>query len=365
MLNKLFFAKNNSLKKIDVFLIIFIMIQPVFDLKIFYNSISTLIRVVIILGLFLFYFISSKNNKKYYLLIYPLLVFIYFIFHHINALNFNSLVPGNFNYSLLKEGLYFVKMLSPFLLMYSIYKSNLSKIMLLNIIKFLVCIIGITIIVSNIFVFSYGSYSDQVIKASFFSWFTNNNYSYQDLASKGLFEYANQIGAILLMFLPFSLYSFIESKKTINFFVLLINIFSMFLLGTKVSVLGIFIVFSYTFLIYIFHTKLVSRQKLQVVSLISCTTILLIYVLILFKNPIFIRINEDKFIETSSTAVSTVESNINNIEASLKETTSNQSNILDANSLEKKYTSLQIKKEFITQNYPYKYDENLSLTYSQ
>ena len=356
MLNKLFFAKNNSLKKIDVFLIIFIMIQPVFDLKIFYNSISTLIRVVIILGLFLFYFISSKNNKKYYLLIYPLLVFIYFIFHHINALNFNSLVPGNFNYSLLKEGLYFVKMLSPFLLMYSIYKSNLSKKMLLNIIKFLVCIIGITIIVSNIFVFSYGSYSDQVIKASFFSWFTNNNYSYQDLASKGLFEYANQIGAILLMFLPFSLYSFIESKKTINFFVLLINIFSMFLLGTKVSVLGIFIVFSYTFLIYIFHTKLVSRQKLQVVSLISCTTILLIYVLILFKNPIFIRINEDKFIETSSTAVSTVESNINNIEASLKETTSNQSNILDANSLEKKYTSLQIKKEFITQSYPYKYD---------
>jgi len=116
MLSKIFPLKINSLKKADIFLIIFLIIQPIFDLKIFYNSISTLIRVVIILGFFSYYFLTNKNNKKYYLLIYPLLVFVYFIFHHINAMNFNSLVPGNFNYSIIKEGLYFVKMLCPFLL---------------------------------------------------------------------------------------------------------------------------------------------------------------------------------------------------------------------------------------------------------
>ena len=308
-------------------------------------------------GFFSYYFFTNKNNKKYYLLIYPLFIFVYFIFHHINAIKFNSLVPGNFNYSIIKEGLYFVKMLCPFLLIYCLYKSNLSKNMLLNIIKLLVCVIGITIIISNIFVFSYGSYSDQVIKANFLSWFTDNNYSYQDLASKGLFEYANQIGAILLMFLPFSLYLFIENRKAVNLFVLLINIFCMFLLGTKVSVLGIFIVFTYTFFMYIFHTKLISKQKLKIVSLINCTTLLLLYLLILFNNPIFIRINEDKVIATSSPSVSTIESNVNDIEDSnLKETVSAQSDVLATNDLEKKYTELQIKKEFITQCYPYEYD---------
>ena len=114
---------NNLMNKL---LIIFLIIQPIFDLKIFYNSISTLIRVIIIFALFSYYFFTSKNKKKYWLLIYPCLLGVYFIFHHFNALSFTSLVPGNFNYSIVKEFLYFVKMASPFLLIYSLYKADLS-----------------------------------------------------------------------------------------------------------------------------------------------------------------------------------------------------------------------------------------------
>ena len=62
---------NNIIEKL---LIAFLIIQPVFDLKIFYNSISTLIRVIIIFAFFVYYFIKSKNNKKYFLFIYPLLI---------------------------------------------------------------------------------------------------------------------------------------------------------------------------------------------------------------------------------------------------------------------------------------------------
>ena len=359
MLNKVFSSRNNSLKKIDILLIVFLVIQPIFDLKIFYNSISTLIRVVIIFGFFSYYFLTSKNKKKYLLIIYPLVIGIYFIFHHINALGFKSLVPGNFNYSIIKEGLYFIKMLCPFLLIYCLYKANFSKEVILNIIKILVLIISSIIVISNLFVFSYGSYSDQTIKANFLSWFAANEYSYQDLASKGLFEYANQIGAILLMFLPFSLYSFLKNRKNIDLFVLIINIFSMFLLGTKVSVLGVFMVFFYTVITYMFYAKIISKQKLVFTPFISSAVVILIYILILFNNPIFIRINEDKVIATSSTSVLTVEPSTNDVKVSnvVENTTvSNQSNASNFNNLENLYTDLQIKKEFITQNYPYEYD---------
>lgn len=350
--------KINTNNLFNSILVIFLLIQPIFDLKIFYNSISTLIRVVIIFSLFAYYFFTSNNKKKYLIFVYPCLLIIYFIFHHINALNFNSLVPGNFNYSIIKESLYFIKMLSPFLLIYSIYKSNLEKKELLKIIKILVCVIGLTIIISNTFVFSYGSYSDEPIKASFISWFSQNDFVYQDLASKGLFEYANQISAILLMFLPFCLSAFLHNKKTYNLLVLIINIFSLFLLGTKVSVLGIFLVFAYTIFVFVFNHKFIFKQKTSYLAIVSTVIILISYSLIVSYNPIFMRIDETKTIEASSDSVVTeeiVETNNSSSDITIQNPTDSISFIAQ------NYTNKQIKSEFITQSYPYEYDSEFWL----
>lgn len=356
---EIFNNKEKTQKFLDIFVFIFLIIQPIFDLKIFYNSISTLIRVIIIGVLFLFYFFLSTNKKKYWLALYPTIILIYFIFHHINSINFNSLVPGNFNYSIFTEILYFVKMITPFLLIYILYKSNLKYEKIFNIIRYIVLIIGLIIIISNIFMFSYGSYSDQIIKANFFSWFSNTDYTYQDLASKGLFEYANQIGAILLMFLPFCLLQSIREKNIINILTLLINILSLFLLGTKVSVLGIFIVFVYTITIYVFYKKIIVKNKLPIVSFSIPLIILLCYSLIISNNPIFMRIDETKTIEASSTAVTeetiktqAAENNNENAEINIIE--NNNLDLLKY--IEENYKEKQIKEEFITQSYPYQYD---------
>ena len=241
---------NDLINKI---LIIFLLIQPIFDLKFFYNSISTLIRVIIILALFVYYFFTSKEKTKYWLFLYPLTIGIYFIFHHLNALHFTSLVPGDFNYSVFKEALYFVKMMSPFLLIYCIYKSSMSSDKILSIIKSLTLTISLIIVVSNLLLFSYGSYSDSIIKANFFEWFnSNSHYTYQDLASKGLFEFANQISAILIMFLPFIIYNAFYNRKCSDWFALILNVFALILLCTKVSVLGILVVFVYTMFAFFF-----------------------------------------------------------------------------------------------------------------
>lgn len=163
---------NDLINKI---LIIFLLIQPIFDLKFFYNSISTLIRVIIILALFVYYFFTSKEKTKYWLFLYPLTIGIYFIFHHLNALHFTSLVPGDFNYSVFKEALYFVKMLSPFLLIYCIYKSSMSSDKILSIMQSLALtvsliyalgIIGIILVFAPYFIII-GVFAYDTIKKKF------------------------------------------------------------------------------------------------------------------------------------------------------------------------------------------------------
>ena len=350
-----FLKKENFQKAINFILVAFLIIQPIFDLKIFYNSISTLIRVLIIGILFLFYFFKDKNKKKYLLLIYPLILIIYIFFHHINCIHFTSLVPGDFNYSLKKEILYFVKMIAPFLLIYSLYISKIKKETILQVMKYIVLIIGLIIIISNIFCFSYSSYNDQIIKANFFNWFNNsNNYTYQELSSKGLFEFANQISAILLMFLPFSLFSVLEKKSFINIFTLIVNTFSLFLLGTKVAVFGVFIVFAYTIFIYVFKKLIIDKNKISIKILSIPLIIFILYTVILPINPSFKRIDETKTIEASSDI--SVSNNIENVSTNNIESVNNIANLSNLEYIEQNYEEKEIKKEFVLERYPYTYD---------
>jgi len=361
---------NNLFNKI---LIIFLIIQPIFDLKIFYNSISTLIRVIIIFALFGYYFLTSKNKHKYWLLIYPCLLGIYFVFHHLNALEFTSLVPGNFNYSIVQEFLYFVKMLSPFLLIYCLYKTNLQTDKVMDIMNYLVLIIGLVIVISNLLGFSYGNYSDITIKANFLEWFNPNlSFTYQDLASKGLFEYGNQIGAILIMFLPFIIYTSMQKRTLFNWFVLGLNIFSLILLCTKVSVFGILVVVFYSMFAFGF-ISFINKKRFSIKSYAPLGIVVLVYCSLLPINPMLSRLQEratiaehsDMQTENEITPTSPSET-VNNTETNIpvnvieEENTTNtievSTNDMMIDYIEKNYEAMQLHKQFLFDYYPYQYD---------
>ena len=60
--------KNLKVNNImDKFLVIFLLIQPIFDVKFFYNSISTLIRVIIKFSLTLFYFFRRSEKENWFM----------------------------------------------------------------------------------------------------------------------------------------------------------------------------------------------------------------------------------------------------------------------------------------------------------
>jgi len=331
---------NNIIK---IVLLIFLAIQPIFDLKLFYNSFSTLIRVIVIGILSLIVFIFDKNKKKYWIFIYFSILLIYFLFHHYNALNFKSLVPGDFNYNIISEFLYVVKMIIPFLLIYILNNTNIEYKNIKTFVKIIVFSIGGIIIISNIFMFSYGSYSDEIIKGNFFSWFTNGyaNYSYYELASKGLFEFANQIGAVLLMFLPIILYFSINDMKKSDIICLIINTFSLILIGTKTSVLGIFIVFFYVIVFYIIFSIILKKEIFDYKKLIVPSIIFLVAIIMLPFNPIINRKNVmDNIIQTGS----------------ITKLSSSDSYEEKIRFIEENYKSMRINESFILEYYPYKYD---------
>lgn len=342
----------------DKFIIIFLIIQPIFDLKIFYNSYSTLIRVIIVSIIFIYIFIKDNNKKKYTVIWYLILLIIYFIAHHINAQSFFSLVPGNFNYNVINEILYFIKMLIPYLLIYIILKSDIQSINVMKIAQYLVCIIGGIIIITNILKISYGSYSDTKILANFFEWFNANKCTYKNLASKGLFEYANQISAILIMFLPITIYKYIETNSVKDFVATCINVWALMLLGTKVSVLGVAVVIVYLFIYFLLVDRKMLKRCFQQAKWINI--IVLFYLICLPFNPTFQRIKESEDISNNDVYIldnSNTETNKNE-DIDITSTIENSDN----NILKKyKYVEENYKKNLINENfilncYPYKYD---------
>ena len=373
--------RNKVNKVLKISLIIFLIIQPIFDLKIFYNSISTLIRVTVIFLLFVSVFILDNNKKKYLIFPYFALIIAYFIFHHLNAkLNFYSVVPGNFNYSLIKEFAYFVKMLSPFLLIYTLLNLNIKFDKIKLIIYFICISVSLIIIISNLFLFSYSSYNDMPIKANFLSWFTNTGtgYSYDELLSKGLFKFANQISALLSMSLPLIIYFTIKKKKSIDIIALSLTILAMLIVGTRTAILSIPIIFTYvifTFIVFYFidKKKFIDKKSLSIFSIIFS-----LYIIIVVVHPIYNRyqlhrdivetsssinidnINKSIFSDNESSESNNI--NINNQDNIISEDIMAENNNYTANAgeiinfISENYKTFRIHDQFILDSYPYQYD---------
>lgn len=240
------------------------------------------------------------------------------------------------------------------MLIYSLYKAKLSKKDVKLIITTLVLIISLIIIISNFCGFSYGNYSSMKIEANFFKWFdSDSNYSYLDLASKGLFEYGNQIGAVLIMCLPFAIYWVFKKFNFLNCFTLICNIFALILLCTRVAVLGVIIVFVYTIFAILF-VAFIQKQKFKIKPYIPICSILVVYVALLPINPMFNRLEE------RATVIDTFD------EADIiipEKPVSDDSEDPDALTSEymKKYIEANfrtknIHPQFIYENYPYEHD---------
>lgn len=212
----------------------FLFILSIFlDLHVFYNSISTLIRVFFITGIFLIIFFkyATKSEKK--LLISYFLALILFLIGHILNISNNNI----FN-----EFLYFLKMSMNVLIIFTIYKLSYDKKIFYRTILISNILISGSIIVCNLFKIGYTSYDFNKISYNIFDWYFASNVDFRLSSTKGLFHLTNQISAILCLYLPLLLNKLKGKINFINIFSVSSNIIALFMLGTRVSTYTSFIV---------------------------------------------------------------------------------------------------------------------------
>ena len=387
-------------------LMLFIMIQPLLDIYYLYTdkivniigfSPSTIIRILITFVLVLLTLISLKDKKKWILaLSYISVAIIYTAVHILNARNFHSVVPGNFGYSNIQELFYIIRLMIPMCILFITYNLNLETEDFSNVIRILLVLIAGSIVVTNILNISLNSYTNEVIKSNIFGWFNGayDKYNYSSLASKGFFNFANQIAVILVLLLPIIMAIYNNNKQNKDLIITIVTIISMIMLGTKVALYGAIIEVGILICVLIFTRVFKKENTINKKNFMLVGLCLITILGLLPKSPAlnrelvakYVRINNSK-VEIKGVNENSKDENIENKEhdntppkklnnhqlednKELENTDLNSLENKNTNKLtpsksnkkemieyiENNYQALMVNEQFIKQSYPYQYD---------
>lgn len=258
------------------------------DLHIFYNSFSTLIRVVCITLIFFIIFIKYGTIKERKLfLIYFIILGIYAVLHLVNANNFSINVPTTFNY--FSELLYFYKMIMNILIIYIVYKLGIDLKLITKAIKISLWLICGSIVITNIFKLGYSTYSFEPIQSTIFSWFTSNN-EFDEISGKGYFHLANQVIAIIILYYPILINEIKEKFNIADIILSFIVLLSMLILGNRLSTAGALIILLLSFFIYIFLVW-IKKESFNLKFFLLLLGSIITYNCFLFYSPLVQREN--------------------------------------------------------------------------
>lgn len=272
--------RKNVKNIIENVIVFFLFLLPLFSTVFLYNKISTLIQVIFVFLLFfvtLILYKDSRKNIKWMILYYVLcLIYLGVSFYHQEY--FKSLLPSSYGFNIVSELLTILKLITPITFIYSLYyiKMPFKKYML--VLKVWCILFAGSIVLTNIFKISLGSYSDTFITKNIFEWNKYNYYKYT--ASKGYFMYANQVSALCIIFLLMFICDYLYNSKKSIIYVLLVSL-AMLMLGTRVSTLGglltlVFAIIFY-FIISIFN-KISIKKRIYILVIPVLGWVLLLQV---------------------------------------------------------------------------------------
>lgn len=268
---------KNIIENVTVF---FLFLLPLFSTVFLYNKISTLIQIIfvfLLLFVTLIFYKDSRKNIKWMILYYVLcLIYLGVSFYHQEY--FKSLLPSSYGFNIVSELLTILKLITPITFIYSLYYIKLPFKKYMLVLKVWCILFAGSIVLTNIFKISLGSYSDTFITKNIFEWNKYNYYKYT--ASKGYFMYANQVSALCIIFLLMFIYDYLYNSKKSIIYVLLVSL-AMLMLGTRVSTLGglltlVFAIIFY-FIINIFN-KISIKKRIYILVIPVLGWILLLQV---------------------------------------------------------------------------------------
>lgn len=268
---------KNIIENVTVF---FLFLLPLFSTVFLYNKISTLIQIIFVFLLLIVTLILYKDSRKNikWMILYYVLCLIYLGVSFYHQEYFKSLLPSSYGFNIVSELLTILKLITPITFIYSLYYIKLPFKKYMLVLKVWCILFAGSIVLTNIFKISLGSYSDTFITKNIFEWNKYNYYKYT--ASKGYFMYANQVSALCIIFLLMFIYDYLYNSKKSIIYVLLVSL-AMLMLGTRVSTLGglltlVFAIIFY-FIINIFN-KISIKKRIYILVIPVLGWVLLLQV---------------------------------------------------------------------------------------
>lgn len=238
-------------KIIKTLIIIFFMLLPFLDMlrttgfkdiEVLNVALIELINIVLI-GSALLLTLTKVSKKKILLLFsYLLIVGVYLVLHYNNIIKFDITIFPQANFNFISETFYILRVyVLPIMLLFVLLnnKDIFNKEFYFKILKWLIGVISFSIIILNIFKLSYISYNDNSshILYNMFDYFLYSG-DYKQIASRGFFDSANELSAILFMLMPFNIYMLYKEGKKFNVVLFASQFLAMVLLGTRTAAYG-------------------------------------------------------------------------------------------------------------------------------
>lgn len=336
---------KNIIENVTVF---FLFLLPLFSTVFLYNKISTLIQIIfvfLLLFVTLIFYKDSRKNIKWMILYYVLcLIYLGVSFYHQEY--FKSLLPSSYDFNIVSELLMILKLITPITFIYSLYYIKLPFKKYMLVLKVWCILFAGSIVLTNIFKISLGSYSDTFITKNIFEWNKHNYYKYT--ASKGYFMYANQVSALCIIFLLMFIYDYLYNSKKSIIYILLVS-FAMLMLGTRVSTLGglltlVFAIIFY-FIINIFN-KISIKKRIYILVIPVLGWVLLLQVSPYNNRSIELNRSMNRHMDDTS---------IVDDKAIVMDDTS--MNVDKTKYVYQNYNKDYLPKVFFEKYYPIKYDE--------
>lgn len=198
---------------------------------------------IVLIGVALLLTITKISKKKImFLFVYLIVVGIYIVLHYNNIIKFDNNIFDKANFSFITETFYILRVyVLPLMLLFVLLnnKEIFDKKYYFKIAKWLIGIISFSIIILNILKLSYISYNDNsgFILYNIFDYFLFQG-DFKQLSSRGFFDSANELSAILFMLLPLNIYMLYKEGRKLNVVLYVSQFIAMILLGTRTAAYG-------------------------------------------------------------------------------------------------------------------------------
>ena len=261
-------------------------------------SIIEIWNILLIGVAFLLTLFKCKWKELLFVFGYLIVLGIYIVFHFKHIITFDTSLFPRADFNFVTETFYIGRVyILPLALLFVLIKNKdiFNKEFYFKIIKIVIAIISFSIIILNVLKLSFISYSDthDFNIRNIFDYFLFQG-DFRQLSSRGWFDSANELSAIMFMLFPINLYLLFKEGKKSNVALFVGQFIAMILLGTRTSAVGsVLIVLAVGFLYFIFVLTRTEILKVNFTKIfVFCSLICIAFFSV---SPFMIaRLNEGK-----------------------------------------------------------------------